>query len=88
MSEKRFIFFAEKTGQHYEILIRDKMGEEYIITDDFFRSKDVVWEIKDLLNVMNDTLLEQAKQVSKLTEENEQLRKELKEIKENPINYF
>ena len=38
-------------------------------------------EVADLLN-------EQQATISALKEENEQLRKELKEIKENPINYF
>ena len=92
MSEKRFKGYAEKTGQHFELIINDLLGEEYSLTDDFFKSKDVIFEIVDLLNVMNDTLLKQAKENHKLSnengeqqatitalkEENEQLIKEIK----------
>ena len=42
MSDKRFTFYAEKTGKYYEISIRDeKEIQEYNITDDFFKSKDI-----------------------------------------------
>jgi len=67
MSEKRFKGYAEKTGQHFELIINDLLGEEYSLTDDFFKSKDVIFEIVDLLNVMNDTLLEQAKENHRLS---------------------
>lgn len=70
MSEKRFKGYAEKTGRHHELIIIDSLGEEYSITDDFFKSKDVIFDIVDLLNVMNDTLLEQAKENHKLSNEN------------------
>lgn len=69
MSEKRFKGYAEKTGRHHELIIIDSLGEEYSITDDFFKSKDVIFDIVDLLNVMNDTLLEQAKENHKLNEQ-------------------
>ena len=59
MSEKRFSWIAEKTGQHYEISIRDG-DEEYTISDDFFKSKDVVAVLVACLN--------------ELADENEQLR--------------
>ena len=87
MGEKRFKGYAEKTGRHHELIIIDSLGEEYSITDDFFKSKDVIFDIVDLLNVMNDTLLEQAKEnhklneqqaiISRLEEENEQLKQEV-----------
>jgi predicted nuclease with TOPRIM domain len=67
MTEKRFKGYAEKTGQHFELIINDLLGEEYSLTDDFFRSKDVIFEIVDLLNVMNDSLLEQAKENHRLS---------------------
>ena len=67
MTEKRFKGYAEKTGQHFELIINDLLGEEYSLTDDFFKSKDVIFEIVDLLNVMNDSLLEQAKENHKLS---------------------
>ena len=70
MSEKRFKGYAEKTGQHYMLIINDELGEEYCLTDDFFKSQDVIFEIVDLLNVMNDTLLKQAEQNHKLSNKN------------------
>ena len=70
MSEKRFKGYAEKTGQHFELIINDLLGEEYSLTDDFFKSKDVIFEIVDLLNVMNNTLLKQADENHKLSNKN------------------
>ena len=70
MNEKRFKGYAEKTGQHYELIIIDEIGEEYSLTDDFFKSKDVIFEIVDLLNVMNDTLVTQARENHKLSNKN------------------
>jgi hypothetical protein len=67
MSEKRFKGCAEKIGQHHILIINDEIGEEYSITDDFFKSQDVIFEIVDLLNVMNDTLLKQADENHKLS---------------------
>ena len=70
MNQKRFKGCAEKTGQHYMLIINDELGEEYCLTDDFFKSKDIIFEIVDLLNVMNDTLLKQAKENHKLSNKN------------------
>jgi predicted RNase H-like nuclease (RuvC/YqgF family) len=70
MNEKRFKGYAEKTGQHYMLIINDELGEEYCLTDDFFKSKEIIFEIVDLLNVMNETLLKQAKENHKLSNEN------------------
>ena len=70
MSEKRFKGYAEKTGRHHELIIIDSLGEEYSITDDFFKSQDVIFDIVDLLNVMNDTLLKQADENHKLSNKN------------------
>lgn len=42
---------------------------------------------RPLRDILKENIEQQAT-ISKLEEENEQLRKELKEIKENPINYF
>ena len=44
--------------------------------------------ICELLNAQNSLICEQQATIDKLKEENEQLRQELKDIKENPINYF
>ena len=91
MNKKRFKGSAEKIGQHHILIINDEIGEEYSLTDDFFKSKDVVFEIVDLLNVMNDTLVTQAREnhklsnklneqqatISALKEENEQLKNKL-----------
>lgn len=82
MSEKRFTGYAEKTGQHHELIIQDEFGEEYNITDDFYKSTDVIFEIVDLLNGMNDSLLKLANHVHKLSEVNGQLKDQL-EKKEN-----
>ena len=67
MTEKRFKGYAEKTGGHHELIIIDSLGDEYNITDDFFKSQDVIFDIVDLLNVMNDTLLKQADENHKLS---------------------
>ena len=94
MSEKRFKGYAEKTGQHYMLIINDEIGEEYSLTDDFFKSKDVLFEIVDLLNVMNETLLKQAKENHKLSNENveqqatiQQLQAKLREKEEDEQLY-
>ena len=70
MNKKRFKGYAEKTGQHHILIINDEIGEEYSITDDFFKSQDVIFEIVDLLNVMNDTLVTQARENHKLSNKN------------------
>ena len=87
MSDKRFKGYAEKTGRHHELIIIDSLGEEYIITDDFFKSKDVIFDIVDLLNVMNDTLLKQAKENVEQQATIEQLQAKLKEKEEDEKLY-
>ena len=81
MSEKRFKGYAEKTGQHYELIIIDEIGEEYNLTDDFFKSKDVIFEIVDLLNVMNDTLVTQARENHKLSNKNIEQQATIEQLK-------
>lgn len=44
--------------------------------------------IADLVDTELMSITEVVDKLNELFEENEQLRKELKEIKENPINYF
>ena len=89
MSEKRFKGYAEKTGQHYMLIINDEIGEEYCLTDDFFKSKDVLFDIVDLLNVMNDTLLKQAYENHRLSEMGGQLQKMLNEdYKDNVLIHY
>lgn len=87
MSEKRFKGYAEKTGQHFELIINDLLGEEYSLTDDFFKSKDVIFEIVDLLNVMNDTLLKQAKENHKLSNENGEQQATIQELERKVKKY-
>ena len=79
MNEKRFKGYAEKTGQHYELIIQDGIGEEYNITDDFHKSKDIIFEIVDLLNAMNESLIKLSKNVHKLSEANVDLKEQLKQ---------
>ena len=70
--------FKLDIGDDYSFIDDIIQDETYTIYNDRFKE---VWgqKIVDLLNVMNDTLLEQAKQVSKLSEENEQLKQEIKQ---------
>lgn len=82
MSEKRFKGYAEKTGQHHMLIITDEIGEEYSITDDFFKSQDVLFDIVDLLNVMNDTLLKQADENHKLSNKLNEQQAEIERLKE------
>lgn len=79
MSERRFKGYAEKTGQHHILIINDEIGEEYNITDDFFKSKEVIFEIVDLLNGMNESLIKLSKNVHKLSEVNVDLKEGLRE---------
>ena len=82
MSEKRFKGYAEKTGRHHELIIIDSLGEEYSITDDFFKSNDVIFDIVDLLNVMNDTLLKQADENHKLSNKNIEQQATIKKLQD------
>lgn len=65
--------FKLDIGDDYSFIDDIIQDETYTIYNDRFKE---VWgqKIVDLLNSLSD--------------ENEQLRKELNEIKENPINYF
>ena len=87
MSEKRFSWIAEKTGQHYEISIRD--GDiEYTISDDFFKSKDVVAVIVDLLNKQQFKITELEIELVDCKNRKEQseynLHKKIRELKKIP----
>ena len=57
-----------------------------------YNCTDTLDVLVDLLNELDDERMMYKttidKRIVELKEENEQLRKELKEIKENPINYF
>ena len=49
----------------------------YEMWEDNISKSEVIWDMENIADLLNS-----------LYDENEQLRKELKEIKENPINYF
>lgn len=84
MSEKQFVE-DHSYLVHYDNCIFDKGQHKHLYLD----------EVIDLLNELNEknqrlkndcSILIQSNQGYR--KENEQLRQELKEIKENPINYF
>ena len=83
MSEKRFFTKVNKNGRN---VIIDK--ECHIEIIDLTMGCDVLNRLDLKLKHYNEVNGEQQATIDKLKEENEQLRQELKDIKENPINYF
>ena len=74
MSDERFVVGSNEIG---EIIVTD------VETGNVYRYGDIS-RFFGLIRLLN----EQQAEIDDLKEENEQLRKELKDIKENPINYF
>ena len=62
--------------------------EDVLIEDTITQSQYSIYGIVDLLNEQQATIEAKDSLLSILAKENEQLRQELKDIKENPINYF
>ena len=87
MSEKRFTDVNVDFEQSW---IRLKDNGDFLIFPISFNDKEEygLETLEDLLNGLSYKIDEQQAIIKSLKEENEQLRKELKEIKENPINYF